>query len=252
MVYDKDYLIFILSYISFIQNTKRRFKLYIWDGGLNKKQIEEINKIFPGVTIKKMIVKGITDKKFEKRYTAYINKPFMDVKYLRDKKFIGLDPDVIFYKEPKEIIDWIDNDTNINLYLSDCTNSYMNNYEKNFDVLVPKLNAGLLCLQPDTLPDLDVTYKFFNNKGTKNPDQTFYAYCLSHCSYTYASLDKYKYKIYISDNIRKDYKEYYKYLEDKNTICFHFINNNWKKFLNIEDRFAVMINPDTKLAGEVK
>jgi len=258
MIYDKDFSMFILSYYSLVQNTGRKFKLYIWDGGLTKEQRKQITELFPGVTIKQMLAKGKTIKEFEKRYTAYINKPLMDVHYLRDKKFIGIDPDVIFYKEPKEIIDWIDNDNDTNLFLSDCTNGYMNNYEKIFDKLVEKLNAGLLCLQSYTLPDFETAYDFFNNKSTKNPDQTFYAYCLAHCKYKYKRLDRYKYKIfihsfnewseesqqYVKNNIQEDYDEHCKYLKDKNTICFHFINSSWKKFLKINDDALEILNPD--------
>jgi len=245
MTYDKDFLMFVLSYTSLVQNTKKKFKLYVWDGGLTKEQKEKIFEMFPGVTIEQMVAKGVTKKEFEKRYNAYINKPLMDVKFLINKKFIGIDSDVIFYKEPTEIIDWIENDNKTNLFMADCASSYMNNYENIFDSVVEKLNAGLLCLQPNTLPKFEIVLKFFEGRSTKNSDQTFYAYCLDHCKYKYASLDKYKYKIFFSSfNESKECDEYCVYLKDKNTVCFHFINSGWKKFLNINKDVATVLNPD--------
>ena len=258
MIYHKDFLMFILSYCSLVQNTNKKFKLYVWDGGLTKEQKEIINKLFPGVTIEQMIAKGVTEKEVEKRYNAYINKPLMDIKFLIDKKFIGLDPDVIFYKEPIEIIDWINNNDSTNLFISDCYSAYMNNYENIFDSVVEKLNAGLLCLQPNTLPKFETALKFFEGRSTKNPDQTFYAYCLDHCDYSYKRLDKYKYKIFfcpfnelgkeskewIKNNIQKEYEEHSKVLKEKNTVCFHFINSGWEKLLSIENGIAKIANPD--------
>jgi len=258
MVYDKDFNMFILSYCSLVQYTGKKFKLYVFDGGLTENQKKQILEIFPGVIIKQLIIKGVTKKEFEHRYNININRPFMDICYLRDKKFIALDPDVIFYKIPEEIINWIDNNNDTNLFFSDCTNGYMNNYKKLFDRLVEKLNAGLLCLQPNTLPNYGEAYNFFNGKSTKNSDQTFYAYCLEHCKYKYERLNRYEYKIflppinewtkesreYILNNAKEDYKEHCQYSEDKNTVCFHFINCNWKKFLKINNGELIIENPD--------
>ena len=58
MVYYKDFLMFILSYCSLVQTTDKKFKLYVWDGGLFEEQRKQLIEMFPGVTIKQMIVDG--------------------------------------------------------------------------------------------------------------------------------------------------------------------------------------------------
>ena len=152
------------------------------------------------------------------------------------EKYILLDADVIFYRQPREIVEWANRDDRVCLYMRDikevfCTSRNRIEEFCGFRVATP-FNAGFLCMKKSAI-DPDFCEQFlsaFENKS-EHPqflEQTLHAICVSRGGFARELPDTYEMTWNLlrrPDSICRHYvgpaKFDHLYLEAPLTLFFH-------------------------------
>lgn len=175
----------------------RRWKIMIHDdGSLDEASQKSILAKLPGATL---VTRKEADNAFSSelgRYPAcarnrsnhnFFLKFFDPWLHAPHEKYILLDADVIFYRNPREILEWATRDDGVCLYMRDikevfCTSR--NRIEEFYDFRVATpFNAGFLCMNKSAI-DPDFCEKFLSEFEDKSEhpqflEQTLHALCVS-------------------------------------------------------------------------
>ena len=155
------------------------------DGSLGVSQKEQLEIHIPGIEIYDIRSNPDEfDELAEKDFNVYKAKGVIN--HAKGEKVIMIDSDMLFIKEPLEIIDWIKSDEKVNRYGED----HYEHHSKYIEIqnisaktkLAPKLNAGLICLYPEYL-DKDVFISLIHRLVDLNPvffaEQAAFCFILS-------------------------------------------------------------------------
>jgi len=220
----KDYVFLILSVKSFYLHSGIKFSLTIFDdGSLTKKDINTLKKhlINCEVITKQKYVSKIEKKYgkshifYQKRNIPYVIKKIGPFLFSTQDKIIFLDSDVLFFKQTKEIQDWINGKYDA-FYIQDHQDAYFLSQIESKTIfntkLLPKLNSGFLGINRKDIK-MDIFKKLLETYDTLSvyrpwQFQTFFALTLS--SKRCLALPK-SYLISEVDDI------------NPNTICCHYV-----------------------------
>lgn len=150
----------LLAAISFEQQTGRRWKFFIHeDGSVTEEARSKIKKLLPDV---RLISRDESDTKMrevlclypaclEQRGQYNLFLKFSDfAAFAPGNRFIVLDSDVIFYRRPVEILDWVDSGTDMCLYNEDTKEKYCIprvHIKEDLGIdMWPRFNSGLVLL----------------------------------------------------------------------------------------------------------
>jgi len=156
-------------------------------------------------------------------------KYFDTAAFVEADRFIVLDSDVIFFKRPVEILDWVDSGAKTCLYNEDTREKFFmprKDIEKAFPVkLLPRFNSGLVLMQKNAL-DLDLAEKVICTfEKTAHAPQFF---------------EQTLYALMASTNpggggpLPKTYNISWGYWRDKGSICRHYVGDFKHDLLYIE------------------
>lgn len=150
----------VLTAMSFEFFTQRRWNLFFHeDGSVGELAQKKIEQVFPGVHF---ISRAVSEKLMEQRLQSYPNcqalrqehnlfLKFFDLPaFAPSERIILLDSDVIFFKKPQEILDWVDSQSKECCYNEDTTEKYcIPRYaiEPALGIkLWPRFNSGLVLM----------------------------------------------------------------------------------------------------------
>jgi len=187
----------LMAILSLEYFSKKRWKIFIHDDGSLKNESQKaILAKLPGAT---MIARGEADKTFISRFAGYpacarnreshnfFLKFFDPWLYAPGERYILLDADVIFYRNPREVVEWATKAGGDCLYMRDlkevfCTSRSSIEEFAGYSIPSP-FNAGFLCMNKGAIDPL-FCEKFlleFEN-SSKHPqflEQTLQAVCAS-------------------------------------------------------------------------
>lgn len=164
----KDWLFAAWMLASFFHQTKRRWPVVLHeDGTCEPEHLAALARLFPDARI---IRRREADAAMEARLASYpeclayrrqhaLAMKLFDVPaYAQTRRVLLLDSDVLFYREPREILDWLDADNDETWFNSDFQHSLNIKPEEaraKWGIkLWPLVNSGLVLLNPAVL-DLD-------------------------------------------------------------------------------------------------
>ena len=150
----------VLAVMSFEFFTQRRWNLFIHeDGSLDELTSREIERVLPEVNF---VPRALSEEVMKERLQSYPNcqslrqehnlfLKFFDLPaFAPGERMILLDSDVIFFKRPKEILAWVDTNSQECWYNEDTTEKYcIPRYEIEPALgikLWPKFNSGLVLM----------------------------------------------------------------------------------------------------------
>lgn len=191
-----DVLMYILNVKSFYYYLDYPCRIAVYDDGtLTEKDFLLLKKHIIGVEIIKakeadeIVVPFLKNKKFNNcikiREEAIMIRKLIDVNILsKTEKIITFDPDIFFFREPKEVKEWIENDKLEMMFTQernfDCARlngeKFIENMKEialNLDIEYKKIeafNAGFICFQKRLL-DLKLIEKFFDFIQKNNPSK---------------------------------------------------------------------------------
>lgn len=191
----QDYYMLVLSLKSLFLHSRENFSVLIFDdGSLRTKDIKFIKQNIIGA---KVIKKNRYDKRLAKysktiflnkriRNSPYVIKELGPIIFSKKNKLLFLDSDVLFFKQPNSIIDWIKGKHDI-IFLSDYQNVYcLSNIESKYLFnlpLTPKVNSGLIGIHRRYLDQnlLKKLLSFYSTEGKFRLQalQTFFALLIS-------------------------------------------------------------------------
>ena len=183
----------LLAALSFEFFTGRRWNLFIHeDGSVDDATRHRIEKVLPGV---RFVSRVETDEKVEKALASYpdcwkhrsrhnLFLKFFDIPvFAPGERFVFIDSDVLFFRKPQEILDWVDNDSEECFYNEDTKEKYCiprQEIESALGITMwPRFNSGLLLMTRQAL-SLDLAEKLLTTFETTahHPqffEQTLYA-----------------------------------------------------------------------------
>lgn len=197
LVSSKTWRMGLMAVLSFEYFSGRRWKIFVHDdGSLDQKSRRAVLAKLPGAVI---ITKEAADKTFNSHFAGYpactrhrknhnfFLKFFDPWLYAPSKRYILLDADVIFYRQPREIVEWVTRADLGCLYMRDIKEVFCTSRESierycGFRVPSP-FNAGFLCMDKGAI-DPDFCERFlseFENKS-EHPqflEQTLHALCVA-------------------------------------------------------------------------
>lgn len=228
----------VLAAISFEFFTQRRWNLFFHeDGSVNELVREKIERVLPGVHF---ISRTHSEEVIKERLQAYPNcqllrkdhnlfLKFFDLPaFAPGDRMILLDSDVIFFKKPKEILDWVDSDSQECWYNEDTKEKYcIPRYEIEPALgikLWPRFNSGLVLmpLSAISLPLAERLLATFK-KTAHHPqffEQTLYALMASELNRGGA--------------LPLTYEISWGLLRKQNSICRHYVGDFKHDLLYIE------------------
>jgi len=177
----------VLAAMSFEFFTQRRWNLFFHeDGSVSELEQKKIEQVFPGVHF---ISRASSEKLMQQRLQPYPNCQSLRQKHNLFLKFfdlpafasgtrmILLDSDVIFFKKPQEILDWVDGQSQECWYNEDTTEKYcIPRYEIEPALRIklwPRFNSGLV-LMPLTAISLPLAEQLLTTfKTTAHHPQFF-------------------------------------------------------------------------------
>lgn len=149
----------LLAAISFEFFTQRRWKLFIHeDGSVDEQTRRRIERVLPGV---RFISRRESEEKTQLTLASYpaclrhrarhnLFLKFFDVPVFAEKRFVFLDSDVLFFRKPQEILDWVDSESEDCFYNEDTKEKYCiprQEIESALGIkLWPRFNSGLLLM----------------------------------------------------------------------------------------------------------
>ncbi len=190
-----DYIFLILSVKSFFLHSGIKFSLIIFDdGSLTKKNINTLKKhLINCIIINKQKYNNKIEKIYgkshifyQKKDIPYIIKKIGPVLFSTQEKIIFLDSDVLFFKQVKEIRDWINRKYDA-FYIQDHQDAYFLSQIESKAIfntkLLPKLNSGFLGINRQDIK-MNIFKKLLESYDTLSvyrpwQFQTFFALILS-------------------------------------------------------------------------
>ena len=204
LTWRKDYINLIWSLKTFYTLGEKSFPLVIHDGGLHNRHKSILLKHFPQARIidKTLADKEVGDyldkkgfsKSKEYRLTNVASLKLFDYKhYSRAKRIIHIDSDIVFFKKPKEFIDYIEG--SLSVFNKDMSYAYSiapTALEKLVGEPIPHLiNSGLFIVDVESLNlelievCLKESSELFSNKWVT--EQTLHAICATKHGYQFLS-----------------------------------------------------------------
>lgn len=151
-----DYIFLLLGLKTFIKHSDLKVKVLIFDDGtLLEKDCRDIknhiveSKIIRKTEYDKTVLETFGEEHIisKKKDIVYVIKKIGPFLFSNSNKIIFLDSDVLFFKHPKEIIPWI-NDEYDAFYIKDCQDAYFfSQVESKYffkTELAPQVNSGFL------------------------------------------------------------------------------------------------------------
>jgi len=229
----------LLAVMSLELFTKRRWRVFIHeDGSVTKAARRKIEHRLPGV---RFVTRQEAD---ERAKVVFANHPkslshrsqfnlflkFADtLSYADRERFLVLDSDVIFFKAPMEILEWVDTDAKTCLYNEDTKEKFCiprEQIELAFRrKLLPRFNSGLVLMQTRAM-DPVLAEKFI---------ETFEA-----CAHEPKFFEQTLYALMASTNpggglaLPRTYNISWDYWRDRGSICRHYVGEFKHDLLYIE------------------
>jgi hypothetical protein len=241
----------LLAVMSLELFTKRRWRVFIHeDGTVSEVARLEIERRLPGV---RFVSRPEADEKATEvfahhpkslahraQYNLFLK--FADTLSFADRdRFLVLDSDVIFFKTPTEILEWVDTNSKTCLYNEDTREKFCiprEHIEKIFHKnLLPRFNSGLVLMQKNAM-DPVLAEKFFeafdaSAHAPKFFEQTLYALMASTNPGGGAPLPR-------------TYNISWGYWRDRGSICRHYVGDFKHDLLYIEGTPLLLMGILTK------
>lgn len=229
----------LLAAISFEHSTGRRWPLVIHDdGSVSSAQRQKIEQVLPGV---RFIPRADADRETNGVLAEYATclahrgrhnlflKFFDAAPFAPHDRFIVLDSDVIFFKQPTEILEWAESGASSCLYNEDTREKFCiprEEIEKVLPVtLLPRFNSGLVLMQKRAI-DLDLASRLLSAFETTAHAPQFFEQTL--------------YALMASTNpgggapLPRTYNISWGYWRDRGSICRHYVGEFKHDLLYIE------------------
>ena len=206
LTWRKDYINLIWSLKTFYHLSEIKYPLIIHDGGLYEKHIKILKKHFPNVTIidrdranrevSDYLLKNNLVKSNDYRETNVATLKVFDYKfYSKSKKILHIDSDIVFFKKPKELLEYKKSD--ISVFNKDMDFAYSVTQDELKEITgldVPTLiNSGLFMINADSIDlelienSLQKSKSLFDNKWVT--EQTLHAICAAQNGMEFLSED---------------------------------------------------------------
>lgn len=239
LVSEKTWHAGILAIASFELFTRRRWDICLHDdGSVSAASRQKILRLVPGI---QFIPRGEAEEQTRallaghprclanrSRHNLFL-KFFDTLAYVRKNRFIVLDSDVIFFRRPREILDWVDLNAPDCLYNEDTKEKFCiprTEIEKALPVrLLPRFNSGLVLMQRKAM-SLDLSEQLirtFENSAYAPQffEQTLYALMASVNPEGGAPLPR-------------TYNISWGYLREPGSICRHYVGDFKHDLLYVE------------------
>jgi len=236
----------IMAAASFEQHTGRCWKFFIHeDGTVDEVAREKILHVFPDATF---VSRREADAKMQdvlKFYPACADQRSRHNLFLKfsdfaafapGQRFLVLDSDVIFYRPPKEILDWVDSGAETCLYNEDTKEKYCiprGHIGEALGIdLWPRFNSGLVLL-PSAAVDLSLAEKLVTAFRTTahHPqffEQTLYGLMASAWG--------------LGGALPPAYEISWGYLRQRGAVCRHYVGDFKHDLLYIEAGAAILVS----------
>jgi hypothetical protein len=195
-----DWRMALWMLVSLHETTQRRWQITLHDdGSLMATDLEHFRRIFPGIRIlrprnvEERMAKVLSDfprcRDYRNRMPHGL-KCFDIPEFCEAPRYLMIDPDVLFFRPPLEIINWVENSADSSCWFN-------RDFQEpsplppaqamaDFGVpLWPCVNSGLCLLQRDVVRDLDSMEKWLGHPALQIPkmqwrvEQTLLALCAS-------------------------------------------------------------------------
>lgn len=239
LVSEKTWHAGLLAIASFEFHTGRQWEICLHDdGSISPESREKILRFVPGI---RFITRREADQQTgeflaghprclsnRSRHNLFL-KFFDTMAYVRKRRFIVLDSDVIFFRPPAELLAWVDTGAETCLYNEDTREKYCisrEEIEKSLPVtLLPRFNSGLVLMQKEAM-SLDLAERLiqpFENSAYAPQffEQTLYALMASANPGGGGALPR-------------TYNISWGYWRDPGSICRHYVGHFKHDLLYIE------------------
>lgn len=180
-----DWKMALWMLVSFRELTGRRWPLIFHeDGSLGDNEFDIFRAMFPEIRVitrreadseMKLVLKNFSRCDEYRRKMPHAIKSFDIPHFCQSDRFLMIDPDVIFFQRPQEILEWVDHHEDKSCWFNRDFQepSPISPIQAKVDLgidLLPRVNSGLCMLHKATVSDLRAMESYLTHPALQNPN----------------------------------------------------------------------------------